>query len=306
MPPISRPMPLKMKMRSLATTATDCRAILSPSPTRLAKLLPAVLARTNSSAMALRVGSNSLAMVRALAALLACRLNSCLLNFSASSAWAWVVVATSWPFSARSLSRGATSRKDLPNSSCVRRALLPSSAKPARALAVVCRATAGSWALRSAMLRPRALMASSASEPGLALFSAALNLTRLVPTVSRLVPVRRATFSRALMFSMLAPVASLRSLRRSMASVAPRMRPTKAPTVRVPARPARVLLRVLPTRLAWLSSRPRLLATLAKAPWVASVAVRRMPTSVLAMVPCPFNGCRFSCRFSRRVGWLAV
>ena len=166
-----------------------------------------------------RAGTMSETRLREASTTFFCSADSCLLNFSASSACAVVTVAFRVPWAARSFSRGATSFRLLPNSSWVRRALLASSAKPSRPTAMRLKASAGSRAFRSLTLRPMALMAASAGLPGLAAARAWLSFTRLVPTVSRLAPLRRATSSRALMFSMLAPVASLRSFRASMPSM---------------------------------------------------------------------------------------
>lgn len=92
---------------------------------------------------------------------------------------------------------------------------------------------------RSSALRPMAASDFSVSLPGLAAFSTWLSFTSDEPTVSMPVPVRRAMSSRPLRFSMLAPVASLRSLSWSTPSATWRTKAARAAppprTLRLPS-----------------------------------------------------------------------
>ena len=231
-----------------------------------------------SSAKLFSDGTKSFTSARPRSVAFLLRLKNSLLSFSASSACAVVTVALSWPLSARSLSRGATSFRLLPNSSWVSRALLASSAKPDRATATFWKASAGSRALRSFTLRPMALMAFSVSLPGLAALRPWLSLTRAVLTVSKLAPLRRATSSRALMFSMLAPVASLRSFMASRPSTMALVIATKPPTLMPMPIPAKAPA----TLAADVCMLARLRPTLSKALLVLSCAVSLMPMSAIA------------------------
>ncbi|MNL38233.1 hypothetical protein D3C87_1604290 [compost metagenome] len=97
--------------------------------------------------------------------------------------------------------------------------MLPSSAKPARATAVFRNASAGSSFRNSAASRPMAFNACETPFLPSASFNTLLNFTRMPETFSSVPPVRNATSSRALMFSMLEPVASFTSLRASSPSM---------------------------------------------------------------------------------------
>ena len=223
--------------------------------------------------------TKSVAKARAPSSVFFLRFEISLLNFSASSAASVVTVPTSFCFSARSAKKTDTSRVDLPNSSSMSRPLLPSSAKPLRATAVWRMASAGSRVFSFSMLRLSALSAASASEPGLASFNSLLNLMSALPTVSKLVPVRLATSSKALMFSILLPVASFRSFRASMPSMVALANDTMAPMLR----PAASCARPPRTRLAALFMsvrRPIMPSMVAR---VRSSALRMILTSV-AMV----------------------
>jgi hypothetical protein len=99
-------------------------------------------------------------------------------------------------------------------------------------------ASAGSTCLSFSTSRPSDLKTAPPPLFGsFAAFRAALNLTSEVPTVSNDTPVRRARLSSAEMFSMLAPVASFRSLKPSIASTCARTMETSAPTVTPPSSP---------------------------------------------------------------------
>ncbi|MCY1233891.1 hypothetical protein D9M72_464540 [compost metagenome] len=119
--------------------------------------------------------------------------------------------------------------------------MLPSSAKPESATAVLRNASAGSSLRSSAASRPMDFNASDTPFLPSASFSTLLNFTKMPDPLSSVVPVRSATSSRALMFSMLAPVAPFTSLSASRPSMsclpkwtaatpaAPSASPTAAP-----------------------------------------------------------------------------
>ena len=157
---------------------------------------------------------------------------SCLLNRSASATCLAVTVAETSPASARSLSSGATSRIDLPNSSCTMRAFAPSLSNCASAMATWRRASAGSIRRSASASRPIIFSAMPASLSGLAAASCWLSFTSEPATVSIVAPVRRATASSRLIDSMLAPVASATSFMASSALMVWRVQAASAPTDR--------------------------------------------------------------------------
>ncbi|MNL18291.1 hypothetical protein D3C87_1394330 [compost metagenome] len=186
--------------------------MISPKPPIL--LMSRAFCRKRLSA-----GSRSPTIERAASVAPVFMANSCLLKTSAFSACALDTVPTSSVFSARSLRKGATSFTDLPNSSCTRRALLPSSAKPDSATATRRSASAGSMLFSSSALNPMAFNAIEGPFLPSASLSVALNFVIAPVTVSIDVPVIIATFSSALIFSMVDPVASATSLSASKPSM---------------------------------------------------------------------------------------
>ena len=182
------------------------------------------------------LGSSCPTSVRDRSVALACSWASCLFQRSAAAACSLVTVAVSVVASARSLSSGPTSRMLLPNRSCTRRALFASSSYLARASATSLTARAGSISRSLSACRPMAARALAVSLSGLVSARPLLSLTMASPTVSSVWPVRRATSSSALMFSMLAPVMSFRSFRASMPSTVARSQFCRPVTAKAPPR----------------------------------------------------------------------
>ena len=207
-----------------------------------------------------------------------CRANSCLLNFSASSAWAVVTVALILPASPKSLSSGATSRTLLPKSSWAMRARAPPSVRVLKPTDILSSASAGSIAWSCEALRPMESKALAASLPGLTSLSTPFIFTSAVPTVSRLVPLRRAMSSRPLKFSMLAPVASFKSLRASMPSILDLARAKNPPTLTALIKP-----RALVSRPALCCTEPKLVRTCCKTRLALSCALTVILVSATAV-----------------------
>ena len=201
------------------------------------------------------------------------------LNFSASAACLAVTLACSVPASARSLRMGAASRTDLPKSSCTTRALLASSAKPARARAVCCRASTGSARRRAATSTLMARSAWLTAFVPSASLSTWLNLTMMPPTASSVVPVVRAKRSSLLISSTVEPVASARSFMASTASTADLSHAAMVPTDSAAASCGPRALKASPTFSVLLSSSPRLRTTPCRPPctWLAPCRLSRMP-----------------------------
>ena len=126
------------------------------------------------------------------------------------------------------------------------------------------------------MSRFSALMTAPAPWLGFASASTALNFTRMLLTASRLVPVRSATSSSALMFSTVLPVASATSLSASTAFSVVRAKLLRAPTDKPATSPATPLRKVAAPAL----RPPRLLLKLANAALLRSSADRMTRASL--------------------------